>query len=146
MLPVYYSRKNNQNWLPSIFNSLFDDDFVTPTKQFASPAINIVENEKNYEIELAAPGLSKDDFKLNVNNDDELEITLERKNEEEKKDKRNFLRREFSYASYRRSFVLPEEVEREKISAVMVDGVLRITLPKKEEIVKTPAQRQIEIK
>ncbi len=144
MLPVYYSRKNNQNWLPSIFNSLFDDDFVTPTKQFASPAINIVENEKNYEIELAAPGLSKDDFKLNVNNDDELEISLERKSEENK-EKRNFLRREFSYASYRRSFVLPEEVEREKISAVMLNGVLRITLPKKEEVVKTPAQRQIEI-
>ncbi len=144
MLPVYYSRRNNQNWLPSIFNSLFDDDFVTPTKQFASPAINIVENEKNYEIELAAPGLSKDDFKLNVNNDDELEISLERKSEENK-EKRNFLRREFSYASYRRSFVLPEEVEREKISAVMLNGVLRITLPKKEEVVKTPAQRQIEI-
>lgn len=144
MLPVYYSRKNNQNWLPSIFNSLFDDDFVTPTKQFASPAINIVENEKNYEIELAAPGLSKDDFKLNVNNDDELEISLEKKSEENK-EKRNFLRREFSYASYRRSFVLPEEVEREKISAVMLNGVLRITLPKKEEVVKTPAQRQIEI-
>lgn len=144
MLPVYYSRRNNQNWLPSIFNSLFDDDFVTPTKQFASPAINILENEKNYEIELAAPGLSKDDFKLNVNNDDELEISLERKSEENK-EKRNFLRREFSYASYRRSFVLPEEVEREKISAVMLNGVLRITLPKKEEVVKTPAQRQIEI-
>lgn len=144
MLPVYYSRRNNQNWLPSIFNSLFDDDFVTPTKQFASPAINIVENEKNYEIELAAPGLSKDDFKLNVNNDDELEISLEKKSEENK-EKRNFLRREFSYASYRRSFVLPEEVEREKISAVMLNGVLRITLPKKEEVVKTPAQRQIEI-
>ena len=144
MLPVYYSRRNNQNWLPSIFNSLFDDDFVTPTKQFASPAINIVENEKNYEIELAAPGLSKDDFKLNVNNDDELEISLEKKSEENK-EKRNFLRREFSYASYRRSFVLPEEVEREKISAVMLNGVLKITLPKKEAVVKTPAQRQIEI-
>ncbi len=145
MLPVYYSRRNNQNWLPSIFNSLFDDDFVTPTKQFASPAVNILENEKNYEIELAAPGLSKEDFKLNINNDDELVISLEKKNEE-KKDNRNFLRREFSYASYQRSFVLPEEVEREKIEAVMLNGVLRITLPKKEEVVKVPAQRQIEIK
>ena len=143
MLPV----RRNQNWLPSIFNDFFDDDFATftPSKQFASPAVNILENEKNYEIEVAAPGMKKEDFKINVENENELVISLEKKHEDEKKEKKNYLRREFSYSSFRQSYILPDEVSLEGISAAMVDGVLKITLPKKEETVKTPASRQIEI-
>lgn len=142
MLPA----RRNQYWLPSIFNDIFDDDFMnyTPAKQFASPAVNIIENEKDYEIEVAAPGMSKEDFKVRLENDNELVISLEKKNED-KHEKKNYLRREFSYASFKQSFIIPDEVEAEGIGAAMVDGVLRITLPKKEVTVKTPASRQIEI-
>ena len=142
MLPA----RRNQYWLPSIFNDIFDDDFMgyTPAKQFASPAVNIIENEKDYQIEVAAPGMSKEDFKVRLENDNELVISLEKKNED-KHEKKNYLRREFSYASFKQSFIIPDEVEAEGIGAAMVDGVLRITLPKKEVTVKTPASRQIEI-
>ena len=134
MLPA----RRNQYWLPSIFNDIFDDDFMgyTPAKQFASPAVNIIENEKDYQIEVAAPGMSKEDFKVRLENDNELVISLEKK---------NYLRREFSYASFKQAFIIPDEVEAEGINAAMVDGVLKITLPKKEATVKTPASRQIEI-
>ena len=134
MLPA----RRNQYWLPSLFNDIFDDDFMgyTPAKQFASPAVNIIENEKDYQIEVAAPGMSKEDFKVRLENDNELVISLEKK---------NYLRREFSYASFKQSFIIPDEVEAEGIGAAMVDGVLKITLPKKEVTVKTPASRQSEI-
>ena len=142
MLPA----RRNQYWLPSIFNDIFDDDFMgyTPAKQFASPAVNIIENEKDYQIEVAAPGMSKEDFKVRLENDNELVISLEKKNED-KHEKKNYLRREFSYASFKQAFIIPDEVEAEGINAAMVDGVLKITLPKKEGTVKTPASRQIEI-
>ena len=142
MLPA----RRNQYWLPSIFNDIFDDDFMgyTPAKQFASPAVNIIENEKDFQIEVAAPGMSKEDFKVRLENDNELVISLEKKNED-KHEKKNYLRREFSYASYKQAFIIPDEVESESINASMVDGVLKITLPKKEVVVKTPASRQIEI-
>ena len=142
MLPA----RRNQYWLPSIFNDIFDDDFMgyTPAKQFASPAVNIIENDKDYQIEVAAPGMSKEDFKVRLENDNELVIALEKKNED-KHEKKNYLRREFSYASYKQAFIIPDEVEAEGINASMVDGVLKITLPKKEVTVKTPASRQIEI-
>ena len=142
MLPA----RRNQYWLPSIFNDIFDDDFMgyTPAKQFASPAVNIIENEKDYQIEVAAPGMSKEDFKVRLENDNELVISLEKKNED-KHEKKNYLRREFSYASFKQAFIIPDEVEAENIGAAMVDGVLKITLPKKEVTVKTPASRQIEI-
>ena len=141
MLPA----RRNQYWLPSIFNDIFDDDFMgyTPAKQFASPAVNIIENEKDFQIEVA-PGMSKEDFKVRLENDNELVISLEKKNED-KHEKKNYLRREFSYASYKQAFIIPDEVEAEGINASMVDGVLKITLPKKEVTVKTPASRQIEI-
>lgn len=142
MLPA----RRNQYWLPSLFNDIFDDDFMnyTPAKQFASPAVNIIENEKDYQIEVAAPGMSKEDFKVRLENDNELVIALEKKNED-KHEKKNYLRREFSYASFKQAFIIPDEVEAEGINAAMVDGVLKITLPKKEVSVKTPASRQIEI-
>lgn len=133
--------------MPSIFNDFFGDDFMslTPAKQFATPAVNITENEKNYEIEVAAPGLTKDDIKVNVDNGNELAISYEKK-EEQKNDKKNFLRHEFAYTSFHQSFVLPDEVKVEGIDAQMVNGVLKVTLPKKESVVTAAASRQISIK
>ena len=83
MLPTNYNRRHSQDWLPSIFNDFFDDDFMrlTPTKQFAAPAINILENEKDYQIELAAPGMTKEDFKVRLENENELVISLEKKHD-----------------------------------------------------------------
>ena len=145
MLPT--AARRNQDWLPGLFNGIFDDDFlgVTPAKQFASPAVNVLEDDKEFQIELAAPGMTKGDFKVRLENDDELVIALEKKEEHKEGKKKNYLRREFSYASYRQTFLVPEEVDVQKIAAKMEDGVLRITLPKKEEIVKVPASRSIEI-
>lgn len=147
MVPVHYAHRRNQDWLPSIFNEFFDDDLwrVTPAKQFASPAVNIMENEKDYQVEIAAPGMTKNDFKVSVENDNELVISLEKKEEHKEDKKKNYLRREFSYASYHQTFIIPEEVEVEHIAAAMNDGVLTITLPKKEEVTRTPVSRQIEI-
>ena len=146
MLPTTYSRRRNQDWPASIFNEFFNDDFMglTPAKQFASPAVNVIENEKDYTLELAAPGMKKNDFNVRLENDNELVISLQKK-DEKKEEKKNYLRREFSYASYQQTFVIPEEVNIEAIAAAMNDGVLTITLPKKEEITKVPASRQIEI-
>lgn len=145
MVPTFYVNRTAQNWMPSLFREFFNDDFgFTPGKQFASPAVNVAENEKEYTLELAAPGMSKDDFKVRLENDDELTISLEKKSED-KKDRKNYLRREFSYASYRQTYLVPEDVEIEGIKATMNDGVLCVTLPKKEVSVKTPASRQIEI-
>lgn len=161
MLPVV---NRNQAWLPSIFNDLFDGDFaVMPAKQFASPAVNIKETEKDFEIEVAAPGMTKDDFTVSIDNDNELVIALEKKSNKECKDngkdckedkecregrcrKVNYLRKEFSYTSYHQSFTLPDNIDLDAISAEMVNGVLDITLPKRLEQEKVPAQRRIEIK
>ena len=147
MVPVHYSHRRNQDWLPSIFNEFFDDDLwrVTPAKQFASPAVNILENEKDYQVEIAAPGMTNDDFKVRVENDNELVISLEKKEEHKEDKKKNYLRQEFSYASYHQTFIIPEEVEVEHIAAAMNDGILTVTLPKKEQVTKTPVSRQIEI-
>lgn len=140
------AHRGSADWLPSIFNGLFEDPFfaATPSKQFASPAVNIVEDDKHFEIEVAAPGMTREDLAVSLENDNELVISLEKK-ENNEDGRKNYLRREFSYASYRQSFSVPENVNLDGISAAMTDGVLHITLPKKEETVKEPACRKIEV-
>ena len=85
----------NQNWLPSIFNDFFDNDWMEKTNATA-PAINVIESEKNYKVEVAAPGMTKDDFNIHLGDDNELVISMEKKVENEDKDKENkkYLRRE----------------------------------------------------
>ena len=141
-----------QNWLPSIFNDFFDDEwFPRTTRRAGAPAVNIIENEKDYRIELAAPGMSKDDLKVSINEDNELVIAFEKQNGNENKDEKKeqkgtYLRREFSYTSFRQSFTLPDDVDREGIAATMEHGVLTVELPKKDTTKETPASRQIEIR
>ena len=132
-----YPVKRNQAWIPSIFGDLFDDFAVMPAKQFASPAVNIKETDKDFQIEIAAPGMTKEDFAIRVDNDEELVIALEKKheNKEEKKGE-NYLRREFSYT---------ENIDVEAIKANMTNGVLGIVLPKKTPEKQIPASRQIAI-
>ena len=148
MVPTYHNNRQNRNWVPGLFNEFFNDEFwgLTPARQFASPAVNISESEKEYQVEIAAPGISREDFKVRLENDDELVIALEKKEEKkEEGQKKTYLRREFSHVSYHQTFIIPEDVDVEKISASMNDGVLSVVLPKKEVTVKTPASRQIEI-
>jgi HSP20 family protein len=147
-----YSVERRNSWLPSVFSNLFDDDFtVMPARQFASPAVNIKESETEFQIEIAAPGMTKDDFSVRVDNDEELVIALEKRNKKEEKDEKDekgttYLRREFSYTSYHQSFVLPENINLDGIQAEMVSGVLLITLPKLQEVKQVPASRHIEVK
>ena len=141
------SRKyNNQNWLPSIFNDFFDNDWMVKANATA-PAINVIENEKDYKVEVAAPGMTKEDFNIHLGEDNELVITMEKKNETKEEDKENkkYLRREFSYSKFQQAFVLPEDVEKDKISANVTDGVLTIELPKRTPEEKAKINRVIEI-
>ena len=142
MVPV----RRTQNWLPDIFNDFFDNTWMEKANATA-PAINIRETETNYEVEVAAPGMTKEDFNIHLGEDNELVITMEKKNETKEEDKENkkYLRREFSYSKFQQAFVLPEDVEKDKISANVTDGVLTIELPKRTPEEKAKINRVIEI-
>ena len=137
---------NNQNWLPSFFNDFFDNDWMIKANANA-PAINVIEGEKDYKVEVAAPGMTKEDFNIHIGSENELVISMEKKNEkkEESKENRRFLRREFSYSKFEQTFVLPENVDKEKISASVNDGILTIELPKISAEEKAKINRVIEI-
>lgn len=141
MMPI---RRNNQEWLPSIFNDFFDNDWMFKTNTTA-PAVNVIENEADYKIEVAAPGMTKEDFNIHLADDNQLVITMEKKNES-KNDNSKYLRREFSYSKFQQALVLPEDVEKDHISASVNDGVLTIDLPKKTQEEKAKECKTIEIK
>jgi len=122
--------RRNENWLPDVFNAFFDNDIFPKTKT-TSPAINVKESDTQYTVELAAPGLKKEDFELQINEEGDLHLKLESKQESKDEDKKEqYLRHEFAYERYEQTFVLPEDVDKEKISAKMEHGVLTINLPK----------------
>ena len=135
--------KRTNDWMPNVFNDFFDTDFM-PKINATAPAINVIETEKDYKVELAAPGMRKDDFQVHINNEGNLSIKMESKKENEQKEKGRYLRREFSYSKYEQTLILPDDVEKDKISAKVTDGVLTITLPKTEVKVVDPT-RQIMI-
>ena len=144
MMPTrkYY----NQNWLPSIFNDFFDNDWMVKANATA-PAINVVESDKDYKVEVAVPGMTKNDSNIHLGEDNELVISMEKKSENNEKDKENkkYLRREFSYSKFQQSLYLPDNVDKDKISANVADGVLTIDLPKYSEEEKAKVNRVIEI-
>ncbi len=142
MMPT--RRNYNQNWLPSIFNDFFDNDWMTKANATA-PAINVSESDKDYKVEVAAPGMTKDDFNIHLSENDELVISMEKKNETEDKENKKYLRREFSYSKFEQRLVLPEDVEKDKINANVSDGVLTIELPKRTPEEKAKVNRVIEI-
>lgn len=143
MMPV----RKNQNWLPSIFNDFFDNDWMEKANATA-PAINVFETEKEYRVELAAPGMTKDDFNVHIDEDNNLVITMEKKNESKDEDKKEgrYLRREFSYSKFQQTMILPDDVDKEQIAAHVENGVLNIELPKFSEQEKAKSKKVIDIK
>ena len=162
--------RKNQNWLPSIFNDFFGNEWVDKSNVTA-PAVNIVETETDFQVEVAAPGMTKEDFRVDINEDNELIVTMEKKNEQQtgsrmpqvessktsrdtvtcdaghKADRKRggtYLRREFSYSRFQQRLILPDNVMKEKITARVENGVLTIEIPKKQAQ-PTAAARRIEI-
>ena len=133
------ARRNT--WLPDVFNELFDSDFM-PRTISTVPAINVKESDKAYTVELAAPGMKKEDFNVNIDDEGNLKVKMESKSEKKEEDKDgHYLRREFSYSTFERTLILPEDVDKDKIAATVADGVLTINLPKVEKAeVKTSRQ------
>ena len=137
----------NRNYVPAYWDDFFNDrfykNFNTSGRQTQSPAVNVVEDEKAYRIEVAVPGVNRKDFNLEIE-EDVMTISTEKK--ESKKDQQaNYLRREFNYESFKRSFQLPETVDQEGIQASHEAGILTVNLPKREEVVQK-APKQIEVK
>ncbi|GAB3538161.1 Hsp20/alpha crystallin family protein [Pontibacter brevis] len=146
--------KNNRGLLPTI-PSLFDDSIMgdwfnwpmnSNSERGSVPAVNVRETGDAYELEVAAPGMTKQDFKVELDNN-MLVISAQKEDKHEEENvKENYTRREFNYQSFVRTFSLPERlVEGDKISAKYHDGILHIAVPKTEEAKVKPA-KQIEIK
>ena len=140
MLPTITRRSFRPFYMPN----LFDDDFFSglTSRTSSMPAVNIREDEKNYFLDLAIPGIDKKDLKIDIN-EDVLTISSEKKSENEEESD-GYKRKEFSYSSFCRSFYIPENASKEKIEASCKDGVLNVTLPKLE-VEKTKITREIKI-
>ena len=143
---------NNRNGgMTNLFDDFFSRDLWnwglanSSSTNTTLPAVNIRETAENFEVEMAAPGMTKEDFKIELEGN-ELRINSEKEQENEMKEGERYTRREFSYQSFQRSFTLPKEVvDVEQINAKYENGVLRLLIPKKEEAKQKPA-RMIEIK
>lgn len=135
------NRNNGFSTFNSIFNEILNDDFFTSRAiNEKLPAVNIKQSETDFSLELAIPGLGKEDIKISVDKD-QLTISSEKKSDvEEKEDNGTYTRREFSYQSFKRSFTLPESVDTDKIDAKFENGVLYLHLPKREEALPKPAR------
>ena len=140
MMPIM----RTNSWIPTVFNDLFNNDFM-PKASATAPAINVKETDKAYTVELAAPGMKKEDFNVHINDEGNLLIKMEKHEEQKEEDKSaRYLRREFSYSKFEQTLILPDDVEKDQISAKVEHGVLTVELPKHEEQ-KVKVSRQIEI-
>lgn len=133
-------RFRNRDMFPSVFHDFFDRDLfdLTNTSFMNStlPAVNIHESKNEYLVEVAAPGMNKEDFKIELENN--FLVISSEKEEKKEEEGKEYTRKEFSYQSFKRSFSLPKTIEDSKIQARYKDGVLKITLPKKEEAKEKP--------
>lgn len=138
-------RMQRDYWLPELFNDLMNVGMGVTKTGNTAPAINVKETDEAYIVEVAAPGLRKEDFFVNINDEGNLVVKMEQ-NEQDKQEaeKAHYLRREFSYTKYEQTLILPDDVEKEKIAAKVSDGILTVTLPKVEAS-KVKLARSIEI-
>ena len=141
MMPTMRSN----NWIPAVFNDLFYNDMM-PKANCTAPAINVKESDKAYTVELAAPGMNKQDFNVHINDEGNLVVKMEHKEEHKEEENKNvrYLRREFSYSKYEQTLILPDDVKKDAISAKVEHGVLTVELPKIVEE-KVKVSRQIDI-
>lgn len=148
MLPS--RRFNSQYGLTDFFNDFFENKALEKVTGTA-PAMNVMENDKEYKLEVAAPGMCKDDFKVHLNKDGNLIIEMEKKDcgckgkEDDKKECR-YLRKEFSYSKFSQTLLLPDNADKEKIEAQVINGVLKVVIPKLEKVKAEDEKREIEIK
>lgn len=159
---MFTPARRNATIIPDVINALFTNDWNEPVRKlnFAQPALNILENEDQYKIEMAVPGLKKEDFNIKLNNDGDLVIAAEKKeavvanasdmeNVENKESlpaiKEKYLRRDFSFGKFSQTFSLPEDVDLNEIKANVADGILTVELQKKKPVPPTDNTRYIEV-
>ena len=130
----------NNDWFPTMFDDFFNNGFM-PRANSTAPAVNVKESDKEYTMELAAPGIKKEYCRVGINDEGFLTVAIENKQEHKHEDKNHhYLRREFSYSNYEQNYTLPDDVEKDNISAKVEDGILTITMPKtaqKEKVTKS---------
>jgi len=127
MLPI----RKTQAWLPEIlFNDWFNDSVFGGQRTITTPALNILEKENGFRIELAAPGMEKENIKVDINKEHQLVISAEKKTETEEKQER-YLRKEFAYSQFVKTLTLPDDVDKESISASYENGILAVEIPRK---------------
>ena len=132
------------SWIPTVFNDLFYSDLMPKVNQTA-PAINVKESDNAYTVELAAPGMKKEDFNVHIDDEGNLIVKLESKQDHKEEDKdTRYLRREFSYTKFEQTLILPDDVKKDTISAKVENGVLTVELPKVVEE-KVKLSRKIDI-
>ena len=164
-------KRGGQTWIPSIFNDFFNSDILVRNSSTA-PAINVIETEKEYKVEVAAAGMRKEDFRIHIDSENDLTITMEKncnceskdgkecccddKKDEEKcndnkcennkcEEKGRYLRREFSYTRFQQTLILPDDADTEKIEAKVKHGILKIHIPKKAKSNENKIDRIIAI-
>ena len=147
MLPA---RRFNQFGLTDFFNDLFANRSIDRVG-VNTPAINVIETDKEYKLELAAPGMCKDDFKIHINKDGNLVIEMEKKScgckgKEEEKKECKYLRKEFSYSKFSQTLLLPDNIDKEAIDAQVTNGILRVVIPKVEKPHPEDEIKNIEVK
>ncbi len=130
----------NNDWFPTMFDDFFNNGFM-PRANSTAPAVNVKETDKEYTMELAAPGIKKEYCRVGINDEGYLTVAIENKQEHKHEDKNHhYLRREFSYSNYEQNYTLPDDVQKDNISAKVEDGILTITMPKtapKEKVTKS---------
>lgn len=140
MTLVKYRPSMIENFFNREFDNFFSDRYQGNNVFASTPAVNVVENKEGFRIEVAAPGMKKEDFKINLNHN-HLNISAQKQEEtaEDSQDQK-YARREFSYSSFQRTFTLPQSVDGEKVEASYTDGILHVALPKREEAKVKPAR------
>ena len=144
------AKRNDNNWMSNFFNDFFDTDMM-PRMNATAPAVNVKESDKGYVMEIAAPGLKKEYCRVSIDKDGNLNLKIEDRFEHKEEDKaedkkEHYLRREFNYSNYEQTYVLPEDVDKEKISAKVENGILTIDLPKMSKEAEKEENKSIEVK
>ncbi len=141
MTPAMYRRNG---WFPTVFDEFFNNDLMNSISTTA-PAVNVKENNHEYIVELAAPGVKKEFCRVHVDDEHNLCVAIENKFEHKEEDKNaHYLRREFSYTNFEQRYTLPEDVDEEHINAKVEDGILTVELPKLQKV-QGKTTRQIDI-